>query len=84
MLVRKIGNRPYEWSILAERTYALFMTGRWDEALGLVDELTEEQARSGGMLLSLLSGPLDVHVHRGDLAEARKLVLALLESRGIF
>jgi tetratricopeptide (TPR) repeat protein len=73
MLIRKVGNRPYEWSILAERTYALFMTGRWDEALGLLDDLTEEQARSGGMFLSLLSGPLDIHVHRGDLAEAKKL-----------
>jgi class 3 adenylate cyclase/tetratricopeptide (TPR) repeat protein len=72
-LIRKVGNRPYEWSILAERTYALFMTGRWDEALGLLDDLTEEQARSGGMFLSLLSGPLDIHVHRGDLAEAKKL-----------
>jgi tetratricopeptide (TPR) repeat protein len=72
-LVRKIGDRPGEWSILAERTYALFMTGRWDEALGVMEELTEEQARSGGMFLSILSGPLEIHVHRGDLAEARRL-----------
>ena len=31
-LTRRVGNRPYEWSILAEMTYALF-SGRWDEAL---------------------------------------------------
>jgi tetratricopeptide (TPR) repeat protein len=72
-LTRKTGNRPYEWSIFAEKTYALFMTGRWDEALGIMEELSEEQARSGGMFLSILSGPLDIRLHRGDLAEARQL-----------
>jgi class 3 adenylate cyclase/tetratricopeptide (TPR) repeat protein len=72
-LVRRIGNRPYEWSVLAERTYALFMTGRWDEALAIAEELTEEQVRSGGMFLSLLSGPLEIHLQRGELAEAQRL-----------
>ena len=65
---RRIGNRPYEWSALAESTYALFMLGRWDEALEVTDELREEQVRSGGMFLSLLSGPLEIHLHRGELA----------------
>ena len=72
-LVRKIGDRPGEWSLLAERTYALFMTGRWDEALAVAEELTEEQTRSGGMFLSLLSGPLEICLQRGDLVEARRL-----------
>jgi class 3 adenylate cyclase/tetratricopeptide (TPR) repeat protein len=72
-LVRKTGNRPYEWSVLAERTYALFMTGRWDEALDIAEALTEEQVRSGGMFLSLLSGPLEIRLQRGDLTEARRL-----------
>jgi predicted ATPase/class 3 adenylate cyclase len=72
-LVRRIGNRPYEWSVLAERTYALFMTGLWDEALAIAEELTEEQVRSGGMFLSLLSGPLEIHLQRGQLAEAQRL-----------
>jgi class 3 adenylate cyclase/tetratricopeptide (TPR) repeat protein len=72
-LTRRVGNRPYEWSILAEMTYALFMTGRWDEALDVMEALTEEQARSGGMFLSLLSGPLEIHLQRGDLAEAQRL-----------
>ena len=31
-LARKIGSRPQEWAVLAERTYPLFMLGRWDEA----------------------------------------------------
>ena len=33
-LARKRGDRPYEWAILAERTHALCMLGRWDEAHG--------------------------------------------------
>jgi tetratricopeptide (TPR) repeat protein len=72
-LVRKVGDRPSEWSLLAERTYALFMTGRWDEALEVMEDLQEEQARSGGMFLSLLSGPLEIHLQRGDTATARHL-----------
>jgi predicted ATPase len=72
-LSRKLGNRPYEWSALAETTYALFMSGRWDEALEAAEELREEQVRSGGMFLSLLTGPLEIHLQRGDLAEARRL-----------
>jgi len=71
VLTRRLGNRPYEWSILAEMTYALSMTGRWDEALEIAQDLAEEQTRSGGMFLSLLSGPLEIYIRRGQLAEAR-------------
>ena len=73
-LARRLGNRPNEWSILSERTYALYMLGRWDEALAVMHELTDEQARAGGMYLSLLTGPLEIHLHRGDVVEAQRLV----------
>jgi class 3 adenylate cyclase len=79
---RRIGNRPYEWSALAESTYALFMLGRWDEALDVTEELREEQVRSGGMFLSLLSGPLEIHLHRGQLAEARQLFALFSDLEG--
>ena len=72
-LIRKAGDRPSEWSVLAERTYALFMTGRWDEALEIAQQLAEEQTRSGGMFLSLLSGPLEIFLRRGQLDEARRV-----------
>jgi hypothetical protein len=42
------------------------------------DELPEEQLPSGGTLLSPLSSILEIHVHRGDLAAARRL-LAIYE-----
>jgi class 3 adenylate cyclase/tetratricopeptide (TPR) repeat protein len=72
-LARRMGNRPSEWSILAERTYALHMLGCWDEALAVMAELTDEQARAGGMYLSLLTGPLEIHLQRGDIVEAQRL-----------
>ena len=71
-LARRLGNRPHEWSALAESTYPLFMTGRWDESLAVADEITEERAQSGGLFLGLLSSALEIHVHRGELEAARQ------------
>jgi predicted ATPase/class 3 adenylate cyclase len=72
-LARKLGSRPFEWAALAEMTYPLYMMGRWDEALGVIEEPTEEQTRSGGVLLSLLTSVLEIHLQRGQLDEARKV-----------
>jgi class 3 adenylate cyclase/tetratricopeptide (TPR) repeat protein len=72
-LSRKLGNRPYEWAVLAERTYPLFMQGRWDEALTVVGEFTQEQIDSGGVVLSLLQSGVEIHVQRGQLGEARRI-----------
>jgi len=72
-LNRRRGDRPGEWSVLAEMTFPLYMTGRWDEALTVIEELTEEQARSGAMFLSLLSGVFEIHLARGEFDEARRL-----------
>ena len=47
-LSARMGNRPHEWAILAERTYPLFMLGRWDEALAVERASSrEEQTRLG-------------------------------------
>jgi class 3 adenylate cyclase/tetratricopeptide (TPR) repeat protein len=72
-LGRKLGNRPYEWAALAEMTYPLSMLGRWEEALGMIEEPTEEQTRSGGVLHSLLTSVLEIHLQRGRLDEAKKI-----------
>jgi tetratricopeptide (TPR) repeat protein len=71
-LTRRLGHRPGEWSILSELTYPLYMTGRWDEALAALPELTEEQLGSGALLLSLLTSVLEIHIRRGDLDGARR------------
>ena len=58
-LPRKLGNRPNEWAVLAERTYPLMMLGRLDEALAVSEGFTQEQVDSGGILLSLLQTAVD-------------------------
>ncbi|MFL5962937.1 MAG: ATP-binding protein [Gaiellaceae bacterium] len=71
--VRRLGSRPREWTMLAELTYVLFMTGRWEEALEALGDPTEEQMGSGAIMLSLLASVLEIHVHRGELDEAQRL-----------
>ncbi len=72
-LARRLGSRPGEWSLLAESTYPLYMTGRWEEALAALEDLTDEQIRSGAMFLSLLTSVLEIHIHRGQLESAQRL-----------
>jgi class 3 adenylate cyclase/tetratricopeptide (TPR) repeat protein len=72
-LARKLGNRPTEWATLAERTYPLLMLGRWDEVRATADEFTPEQVESGGVVLSVLQSGVEVHIHRGELNEARRI-----------
>jgi ATP/maltotriose-dependent transcriptional regulator MalT len=49
------------------------MLGRWDEALGMIEEPTEEQTRSGGVLLSLLQSVVEIHLARGDVQRAHEV-----------
>jgi len=72
-LARRLGSRPREWSLLAELTYPLYLTGRWEEALAALEDLTEEQIRSGAMFLSVLTSVLEIHIHRGELEQAQRL-----------
>jgi class 3 adenylate cyclase/tetratricopeptide (TPR) repeat protein len=73
-LTRKRGDRPGEWSVLAERTYPLVMLGRWDEAQIVINEFTPEQIDAGGLLLSMLQSAVEIHVQRGELDEARRVL----------
>ena len=58
---------------LSETTYALTMTGRWDEAVAIFDELPEEQLRADSNLASVLSGVLEIFLHRGQIERSREL-----------
>jgi class 3 adenylate cyclase/tetratricopeptide (TPR) repeat protein len=73
-LARIIGSRPHEWFALSESTYPLYMLGRWDDAMAAFHELPEEHLPTGGTLLSPLSSILEIHVHRGELDAARRLL----------
>jgi class 3 adenylate cyclase/tetratricopeptide (TPR) repeat protein len=73
VLARRAGERGSEQYTISEMTYALTMVGRWDEALEGFDELPEEQFRTNAGLASVLSGVLDIFLHRGELERARML-----------
>jgi len=73
-LARRIGDRRQEWFALSEMTYALFMLGRWDEALARLAEIPDEQLGVNTNLTSPLTGVLDLHLQRGELDEARALL----------
>jgi len=72
-LARKIGNRPWEWSVLAERTYPQWMLGRWDEVTATALDFGEEQVNAGGVVLSVLQAGVSAFAERGELDEARRL-----------
>jgi class 3 adenylate cyclase/tetratricopeptide (TPR) repeat protein len=72
-LARKIGNRPWEWSVLAEQTYPQWLLGRWDDVVETAAGFGEEQVNAGGVVLSLLQAGADVLIQRGELDEARAL-----------
>jgi class 3 adenylate cyclase/tetratricopeptide (TPR) repeat protein len=71
VLSERMGSRPYEWGVHAERTYPLFMLGHWDEAVAAIEQFTEEQLFGGGVMLSVLQSGVGIHIERGDLHAAR-------------
>jgi len=73
-LARRVGDRGNEWFAISESTYALTMLGRWDEALVRLDEIPEEQLGVAAQLISPLTGPLEIHLHQGQLEKARTLL----------
>jgi len=72
-LASKMGSRPLEWAVLAERTYALYMLGRWDEVQAASEAFTQEMVYSGDVVLSLLQSAVEIHVQRGELEGARRV-----------
>jgi tetratricopeptide (TPR) repeat protein len=73
-LARRIGDRRTELFGLSETSYALAMTGRWDEALAAASEIPAEQLETGGQQASVLTALVEVYLHRGRLSNARELV----------
>ena len=84
-LTRRIGDRGNEWFALSEMTYALTMLGRWDEALDRLAEIPDEQLGTSTHLTSVLTGVLELYLHRGELDQARQLLARwdeLAQTRG--
>ncbi|HET7044943.1 MAG TPA: adenylate/guanylate cyclase domain-containing protein [Gaiellaceae bacterium] len=74
VLARRVGSRNRELFILAETSYALAMSGRWQDALAIYRELPADQLRTNGALASVQSGVLEVLIHQGRSEEARTLI----------
>jgi class 3 adenylate cyclase/predicted ATPase len=72
-IARRRGSRTGEWSMLAEATYALTMTGRWQDALARYAEIPEGRLRDA-QTGSLLSSALQILVYRGDLERAQAML----------
>jgi tetratricopeptide (TPR) repeat protein len=73
-LAVQIGSRPEEWFTWSEMSYVYYMLGQWDDSLAALADVPEEALTTAGTLLSPLTGVLELHVHRGDVAEARRLL----------
>jgi tetratricopeptide (TPR) repeat protein len=71
---RRNGLRRNECFALSEMSFALTMLGRWQEALAALAEIPEELIGRTTTLSSPLSGALPIHLHRGQLDEARRLL----------
>ena len=72
-LTRRAGDRAGESATLSERTWALFMLGRWDEVQATSDDFTDERWASGGLCLSLFQSAVLVNLQRGLLDDARSV-----------
>jgi len=72
-IARRRGSRTGEWGVLSETSYPLFMLGRWDDAVAVFAEVPEERLLDG-LTLSFLSAVLEVQVHRGQTADASRLL----------
>jgi class 3 adenylate cyclase/tetratricopeptide (TPR) repeat protein len=73
-LARRVGNRYWEGLLLGQ-VYPLFALGRWDEVLAVTSELPEEKwTEARQAFTGLASVGVLVHVHRGSLDEAERVV----------
>ena len=70
-LARRVGNRYWEWSFLAQ-TYPLLVLGEWDEVLDMSSSLSDEAVAHVRVAMTAFLGHLPIiHVHRGELDKAR-------------
>jgi predicted ATPase/class 3 adenylate cyclase len=73
-LARKVGDRVYERSTIAELTHVLMRLGEWDEATQLASSIADTGLPEwGGESVSLLTFA-ETYVHRGQLEEFQKLM----------
>ena len=82
-LSRKIGDRPYEWASLAERTYRAVHARSLGRGAGGSEEFTAEQIEAGGVMLSLLQTGVEIHVQRGRARRGAPGLRDVRAARGV-
>jgi class 3 adenylate cyclase/tetratricopeptide (TPR) repeat protein len=71
-LARRVGDRHYETILLGESSWSLALTGRWQQALGALEQIPDEQlVELNPTFLIALPEPL---VAQGKLEQARRLL----------
>jgi tetratricopeptide (TPR) repeat protein len=71
-LTRRIGHRVWEETLLGELSWSFAFTGRWDDALGCLEQVAPERLAEG--LGTFVAALPEVLVARGELDEARRLL----------
>ena len=65
-LARRLGDRTWELQLLACHVYPLVMLGRWDEAVGCVDQIGPDVESGYAMLATELTAIVPVYLDRGE------------------
>jgi class 3 adenylate cyclase/tetratricopeptide (TPR) repeat protein len=75
-LSRKLGFRTFELNFIAGDVSTFVAIGRWDDALARVAEFEASAEGVAGVHFAWneLISSVEIHVHRGELAEARRLL----------
>ncbi len=82
-LARRVGNRFWEWNFLGQ-LFGYYALGEWDQLLAFAAQQPEDKAaQARGAFLQYLGVIPLVHVLRGDLVEARR-VMAVFPARAVW
>jgi class 3 adenylate cyclase/tetratricopeptide (TPR) repeat protein len=70
-LARRAGERIWEYMLIGETSCALFVTGGWDEAVGLIEPISSGETQGLADLSSIVGTSVLIEVHRGNVAAAQ-------------
>jgi class 3 adenylate cyclase/tetratricopeptide (TPR) repeat protein len=81
-LARRVGNRPWEGTLVAGSIYMLILTGRWEEALARAAQiLGSEDLGLIGLVGAEMLMLAQLYVNRGELTEAHNHLDILRDAR---
>ena len=81
-LANRLGDRTWQLQLLACHVYPLVMLGRWDEAVGCVDQIGAEAETGAAVLATELTAIVPVYLDRGEYERADRFVDLLAQEEG--